>query len=248
MTPQEIPVYQPSKNLLEDRAILVAGAAGGIGRSVSKSYAAHGARVILLDKEIKALESLYDEIETAGHRQPAIYPMNLEGATVKDYAELAATLEKEFERLDGLLINAGWVGGLTPLKLYDVERWLRVMTVNLHAPFLLTQACIPLLEKSSDPAIVFSTHDCARAYWGAYGVAKQGLEGLLKILAAELAGDKAIRVNGIDTGPVRTALRMENYPGEDPKSLPVPEDVAAPYLYFIGPDSAGVTGQNLRFG
>ena len=84
--------------------------------------------------------------------------MNLEGATVKDYDDLAENLGNEFGRLDGLLNNAAWVGALTPFKMYDPELWTRVLTVNLHAPFLLTQACLPLLEKAQDPAIVFSSH------------------------------------------------------------------------------------------
>ena len=242
--PEKIIRYSPSANLLHNRIILVTGASDGIGKAIALAYAAHGATVILLARNLTKLEQVYDDIEVAGYPQPAIYPINLEGATPKDYDQLAATLDAEFGKLDGILNNAAWVGGLTPLKHYDSERWARVMTVNLHAPFLLSKVCLPLLERSGDPAMLFSTHGCLNAYWGAYGVAKHGLEGMLKILALELDGDKPIRVNGVDTGPVRTWLRMQNYPGEDPNNLPSPESVVAPYLYFIGPDSRGTTGQN----
>jgi NAD(P)-dependent dehydrogenase (short-subunit alcohol dehydrogenase family) len=237
--------YRASSDLLRDRVILVTGAGDGIGRAVSKAYAAHGASVILLGKTVKKLEAVYDEIEQAGHPQPAIYPMDLRGATEKDYDELSSNVEREFGGLDGLLNNAGWVGVLTPFKFYDAQLWAEVLTVNLHAPFLLTRACLGLLEQANDPAIVFSTHECRRAYWGAYGIAKAGQAAMLQILADEYDGERPIRVNGVDTGPVRTPLRRLHYPGEDPNQHPAPEEVTLPYLYFMGPDSRGVTGKNV---
>lgn len=247
MPPDALRNYFPRDHLLQNRIILVTGASEGIGKAVALAYAEYGATVILLAKDLKKLEQVYDQIENSGYPQPAIYPMNLEGATVKDYEDLAQSLDKEFGRLDGLLNNAGWVGGLTPLRHYDAQRWAQVMTINLHAPFLLSKACLPLLERSDDPVILFSTHTCLRAYWGAYGIAKHGLEGLLKILSEELDGDKPIRVNGIDTGPVRTWMRQQNYPGEAPNTLPDPQATTAAYLYFMGPDSHGITGENLLF-
>lgn len=236
--------YRPAPDLLKDRVILVTGAGDGIGRAAARAYAAHGATVILLSKTIKKLEAVYDEIEAAGGPQPAIYPMNLEGATAKDYDDLAETVEREFGRLDGLLNNAAWVGALTPFKMIDTELWSRVMMVNLHAPFMLIRACLPLLEQAPDPAIVFSSHDCQRAYWGAFGVAKAAQRGMADILAHEYDGERPIRVNSIDTGPVRSQLRATHFPGENPDTLPRPEELMGPYLYFMGPDSKGVTGRN----
>jgi NAD(P)-dependent dehydrogenase (short-subunit alcohol dehydrogenase family) len=243
---KDIRHYTAPPDLLKGRIILVTGAGDGIGRAVAKAYAAHGATVILLGRTISKLERVYDEIEAAGHPQPAIFPMNLQTATAKDYNDLGDTINNEFGRLDGLLNNAAQVGGLTPLQHYDINLWARIININLNAPFLICRECIPLLEQAQDPAIVFSTDNCARAYWGAYGVAKYGQEGLLKILADELDNDRPVRVNGIDTGPVRTTLRAQNYPGEDPSTLPTPEDVVPSYLYFMGPDSQGMTGQNLK--
>ncbi|MGH8503044.1 MAG: YciK family oxidoreductase [Gammaproteobacteria bacterium] len=239
--------YSAPPDLLKERIILVTGAGGGIGRAVAKSCAAHGATVILLGRTIKKLEQVYDEIESAGHPKPAIFPLNLETATPKDYDDLGDNINNEFGRLDGLLNNAAQVGGLTPIQHYNIDLWAQIINVNLNAPFLICQVCIPLLQQAADPAIVFSTDHCTRAYWGAYGVAKHGQEGLLKILADELDGDRPVRVNGIDPGPVRTNLRAQNYPGEDPASLPAPEEVVAPYLYLIGPASQGVTGQNFSW-
>jgi NAD(P)-dependent dehydrogenase (short-subunit alcohol dehydrogenase family) len=245
MTPEQLKSYTPAADLLKDRVILITGASDGLGRVVANQAAAHGATIILLSKTINKLEHVYDEIEAAGGPQPAIYPMNLEGATVKDYDDLATNIEKEFGRLDGLVNNAAWLGDMTPIVLYKPETWSRVITVNLHAPFLLTQACLPLLGRAEDPAIIFSTHDVQRAYWGAYGVAKAGLEGFMKILAAESQGDIKIRVNGIDTGPIRTHLRRQAYPAEVATDHPLPEVVAPAYLYALGPDCRE-TGKNFK--
>jgi NAD(P)-dependent dehydrogenase (short-subunit alcohol dehydrogenase family) len=237
--------YSPSSELLKDRVILVTGAGAGIGRAAAKSFASYGATVILLGRTIAKLEQVYDEIEAEGLPQAAIYPMNLEGATVKDYEDLAATIEREFGRLDGLLHNAAMLGTLTPLHQYDVELWYRVMQVNLHAPFLLTQVCLGLLNKAPDASLVFvsdRTGRQGRAYWGAYGVSKFGLEGMMQILADETEQNTNIRVNSIDPGPVRTSLRNNAYPAENTDALPRPEDVMKPFLYLMGPDSKNVTG------
>ncbi|AOV17213.1 3-oxoacyl-ACP reductase [Acidihalobacter aeolianus] len=240
--------YEPTPPLLEGRVILITGAGDGIGRAVSLACAAHGATVILLGKTVKKLEAVYDEIESQGGLQPAIYPMNLEGATAKDYADLTDNIAGEFGQLHGLVNNAGWIGALTPFKHYDVELWAKVMAVNLHAPFLLTRACLPLLERAEDPAIVFSTHHCQRAYWGGYGIAKAGQKGMLDILAAEYDAESnhPMRVNGIDTGPVITRERRAHYPGEKIDAHPKPEAMVGPYLYFLGPDSRGITGTDFE--
>jgi NAD(P)-dependent dehydrogenase (short-subunit alcohol dehydrogenase family) len=224
--------------------ILITGAGDGLGRTAAKTFAAHQATVILLGRTTHKLESVYDEIEQAGGPQPAIYPMNLEGASPKDYEELAERLQAEFGRLDGLLHNAAFLGALSPLEHYDITLWYQVLQVNLNAPFMLTQACLPLLRKAPDPVVLFTSADVGRqgrAYWGAYGVSKFALEGLMQILAAEEEGK--IRVNSLDPGAVRTQMRMRAYPGLPPAELPPPESVMPLYLYLMGPDSQGRHGQ-----
>lgn len=241
--------YTPPPTLLTDRVILITGAGDGIGRAAAKSFAAHGATVILLGRTIRKLEAVYDEIEQAGHPQPAIYPMNLEGASPNDYNQLAHTVEKEFGQLDGLLHNASQLGVLTPLEHYDIALWYQVMQVNLHAPFLLTQACLKLLKKSTDASIVFTSAlvgQKGRAYWGAYATSKFALNGIMQIWADELENNTAIRVNAINPGAVRTALRANAYPGEDPATLPLPETIMPVYLYLMGPDSRSINGQTLE--
>jgi len=237
---------RPKKNLLVDRTILVTGAADGIGRAAALAFAHHGATVALLDRTTRKLEAVYDEIEQAGGPKAAIVPLDLATATPEHYESIAEKIGEEFGVLDGLLHNAAELGTLTPLELYDLELWVKVLTVNLHAPLLLTRACLPLLKKSKDASIVFTTADVGRegrAYWGAYGVSCFALEGMMQILAAELESNTPVRVNSIDPGKVRTAMRARAYPGEDASRLPSPQGIMATYLYLLGPESKGVTGQ-----
>ncbi|MGQ7271680.1 YciK family oxidoreductase [Marinobacter nauticus] len=241
--------YQAPADLLKDRIVMVTGAGSGIGRAAAKAYAAHGATVILVGRTVSRLEEVYDEIEAAGHPKPAIVPMNFEGAAVKDYEELAMTLEDNFGRLDGLLHNAGILGARSPVELYDPETWNKVMHVNATAPFLLSRAMIPLLRKSDDASMIFTSSGVgrqARAYWGAYAVSKFAVEGLAQLLADELDDERHnIRVNSLNPGATRTDMRVLAYPAEDPKKNPDPEQLMPVYLYLMGRDSKGVHGQQI---
>ncbi len=241
--------YQAPRDLLADRVILVTGAGDGLGRAAALAYAHHGASVILLGRTQKKLEKVYDEIQQQGGPLPAIMPLDLGKAGMDTYQQIAEGIVQEFGRLDGLLHNAAFLGQLAPFSLSSLELWSQVMQINLNAAVLLTRACLPLLEKSADASIVFTSDSVGRkgrAYWGAYGVSKFALEGFMQILAAELTGTTNIRVNSLDPGAVMTFLRTRAYPGEDPQRLPTPEQVMAVYLYLMGRDSAGVTGQALN--
>ena len=171
--------WLPSPDLLQGRVILVTGAANGIGKAVVKDMAACGATTVCLDRDVKGLEQTYDEIIAAGHPQPALYPMDLQGAAPDDYTRLAVTLQKEFKQLDGLLHNAAQLGALVPFANFDHELWFQTLQVNLNAPYLLTMACLDLLKASKDASIVFTSDAVGRhgkAYWGAYAVSKAGLK------------------------------------------------------------------------
>jgi len=239
-------VYHPINNLLKDRVILVTGAGDGIGAAVAQDYAKYGATVILLGRTQKKLEKVYDLIEDAGYPQPAIYPLELQLATPKDYKILAATIQREFGRLDGLVHNAAVLGTLTPLEHYDNRLWAHVLHVNLNAPFMLTKACLPLLKEAEEASIIFTSANVGykgQAYWGAYAVSKAAVENLMEILSEELEVNTNIRVNSVDPGRVRTRMNALAYPGDDPNTLPSPKDITAVYLYLMGPDSSGVTGE-----
>jgi NAD(P)-dependent dehydrogenase (short-subunit alcohol dehydrogenase family) len=238
--------YSPAKDLLKNRVILVTGAGDGIGRAVSVALGGHGATVVLLGKTVKKLEATYDALVATGAPRPAIFPMDLMGAKYKDYEDLIAALEKEYGRLDGLLHNAGILGERAPIEHHEVHIWQQVLQVNLTAPFMLSKACLELLYKSPDASVVFTSSGVgrkARAYWGAYAVSKAGIEALSTTLADETEFRKTLRVNSINPGPVRTEMRRLAFPAEDRDKLATPEQIVGTYLYLLGPESTGITGQ-----
>jgi len=226
--------YIAPADLLKDKIILITGAGDGIGKAAAKAYARHGATVVLLGRTTQKLESVYDEIISERSVQPAIYPMNLEGASPKDYADLANTIETEFGALHGLLHNAAMFGAASPIQHHDVDLWYKVMQINVNAAFLMTRALLPLLVKTDDSRIVFTTDDKTQAYWGAYGTSKAAINGLMNILADELDTEHPVRVNAINPGPVRTRLRARAFPGENPNTLKTPDEIMAGYLYVMG--------------
>ncbi len=240
--------YQPDPDLLKGRVILVTGCGDGIGRAAAINYALHGATVVLHGRNINKLEIIYDEIEALGAPQPAILPLQLSSASAHDYDTLFHTLDKQFGRLDGILHNAGILGERVTLENYPAEVWDDVLNINLRAPFVLTQALLPLLKRSDSASIIFTSSGVgrdARAEWGAYSVSKFGVEALSQIFAREFADQDNIRFNCINPGGTRTAMRAKAYPSEDPKTLPTPEDIMPAYLYLMGKDSHTVTGESI---
>jgi NAD(P)-dependent dehydrogenase (short-subunit alcohol dehydrogenase family) len=149
--------YSARPELLKDRVILVTGAGRGIGAAAARTYAAHGATVLLLGKTEANLTALYDELEAAGYPQPVVIPFNLETALPHQYDELAAMIEAEFGRLDGLLHNASIIGPRTPIEQLSGEHFMRVMHINVNATFMLTTALLPLLKLSQDACVVFTS-------------------------------------------------------------------------------------------
>ena len=238
--------YETSKNFLLHKFILITGSTDGIGRELARSCSSLGAELLLLGKNEERLKSFTEELSNTSEIKHDYYVLDFSVAGESDYIKFAQFIADKNKALDALVLNAGYLEALQGMRNYQLDTWLKTTTVNLHAPFILLKCCIPLLEMSKDPSIVFSTHKCAKAYWGAYGIAKSAQLGMLEILAKELDGDKPIRVNGVDPAPVRTKLRLTNFPGINPNDFTAPEDVIAPYLYFIGPDSKGITGYNFK--
>lgn len=238
--------YSASPDLLKNRVIMVTGAGRGIGEAAAKAYAAHGATVLLLGKNEDNLNRVYDEVEAAGWPQPVVIPFNLETALPHQYDELAATIEREFGRLDGLLHNASIVGPRTPIEQLSGDNFMRVMQVNVNAAFMLTSTLLPLLKLSEDASVIFTSSSVGRkgrAYWGGYAVSKFATEGLMQVLADELDGSGSVRSNSINPGATRTDMRAKAYPGENPAVNPLPAEIMPIYLYLMGPDSKGINGQ-----
>jgi NAD(P)-dependent dehydrogenase (short-subunit alcohol dehydrogenase family) len=240
--------YLPPADLLHDRVVLVTGASDGIGRALATACAGLGARVVLSGRKQRKLEATYDAIVASGAPRPLIAQLDFEKADGHAYEALAQAIGNEFGRLDGLAHMAAQLGDRSPIEHCDVGTWMRVMHVNLNAPFMLTKVLMPWLRASQDASVVFASSGVSvrgRPYWGGYGVSKFALEGLMQALASETDTTTHIRFNSVNPGRARTAMRALAYPGEDRASVPAPETLLAPFLYLLGPASKGITG--LRF-
>lgn len=237
--------YAVSSDALKGKVILVTGAGAGIGKQAALSYAEHGATVILLGRTVKKLEATYDEIEAAGYPQPAIIPLDMKGASKQNYLDMADTIESQFGRLDGVLHNASLLGVISPFDQIGEDTYDDVMQVNVKAPFLMTQALLPLLRQSDDARVVFTSSTVGhsgRAFWGTYAMSKFATEGMMQVLADELS-DSTIRVNAINPGATRTGMRAKAYPAEDADLLKTPLDLMPLYLYLMAPEGRAVNGQ-----
>jgi NAD(P)-dependent dehydrogenase (short-subunit alcohol dehydrogenase family) len=246
LTPKQ---FKADSDLLAGRVILITGAGGGLGSALARECAKAGASVILCGRHAAKLERVYDEIEKMGAPQPAIAMLDLAAATAADYDSLAATIGDEFGRLDGLVHAAALLGDRTPLEQYDVPTWCKVLHVNLTAPFILTQVLLPALRKSADASVIFVSSGVVanpRPFWGAYAVAKSGLESVRTMLSQELDGEPNIRVNSVNPGRMRTPMRAAAYPAEDPNTVPTPASVSGAFLYLLSAQSRGIDGQYIE--
>ncbi|EOX3824635.1 YciK family oxidoreductase [Enterobacter roggenkampii] len=236
--------YQPQKNLLQNRIILVTGASDGIGREAALTYADYGASVILTGRNEEKLKGVAQEIEAAGGIPASWYTLDLLTCTPASCHELAHRISTHYPRLDGVLHNAGLLGEVRPMDEQDPEIWQEVMQVNVNGTFFLTQALLPLLLKSDSGSLVFTSSSVGRegrANWGAYAVSKFATEGMMQVLAEEYQS-RHLRVNCINPGGTRTKMRASAFPTEDPQKLKTPADIMPLYLWLMGDDSRRKTG------
>lgn len=238
--------YQAPHRHLQDRVILVTGASQGIGRAAAMAFAAQGATVILLGRKVRKLEEVYDQIEAAGHPQPLIFPLKLDKVGDQEFNGLAEGIYQQLGRLDGILHNASRFDNLSPLEIQTAEQFTGMLQTNLIAPFALTKACLPLLKRSPDASVIMTSTTGAHhpaAYWGAHAISKSAAEMLVKIWALELETFPNIRINTIIPGAVQCPQRKKSHPGEVHDKLPKPEAIMPLYLYLMGHDSVGISGQ-----
>jgi len=241
-----IPAFTPSDSLLLGRTILITGASSGLGRALSLQCARAGANVILCGRNAAKLNMLYDEIEALHAPQPAIAVLDLALANAADYDALARTIGEEFGKLDGLVHAAALLGDRSPLEQYDVPTWCKVLHVNLTAQFILTQVLLPELRKSADASVIFVSSGVvkqSRPFWGAYAVSKAGLESVRGMLFEELESEPNIRINSVNPGRMRTAMRAAAYPAEDPNTVPAAQSVTSPFLYLLSERGRGIDGR-----
>lgn len=241
--------YNCPPDLLRNRVLLITGASDGIGRALALEAARLGAQVILHGRDPKKLEKVYDEIEALDDApRPSIAVMDLATADSVAYQSLAESLAAEFGRLDGLVLNASILGDRFSIEQYDPALWQQVMHVNVTSAFVLAQVCLPLLKASEDASMIFTSSGVGRqgrAFWGAYAVSKFATEGLSQVLADEHRHGP-LRVNCVNPGATRTGMRLAAFPAEDRDALKTPEDILPAYLFLLGPDSKGVTGQSFN--
>jgi NAD(P)-dependent dehydrogenase (short-subunit alcohol dehydrogenase family) len=220
---------------LTGKIALITGASRGLGAAVALRFAAEGAHVVLAARTIGGLEEVDDAIRAAGGTATLV-PLDLRQFGKID--ELAAALFDRYGRLDILVGNAGEFGILSPLGHIPPEIWAEVMDLNLTANWRLIRAMDPLLRASPAGRAIFVTSAIGRdslAYWGPYAISKIGLEMLVKIYAAEIAKTR-VRANLIDPGALRTRLRARAFPGEDPNSLPPPDNVSRCFVDLAAPE------------
>ena len=221
--------------LLENRLALITGASRGIGRAVALAYAAEGAHVILVARTTGALEELDDEIQALGGKATLV-PLDLTDGDTID--RLGATIFERWGHLDILVGNAGILGTLTPVGHIGPKEWDEVMNINLTANWRLIRSMDPLLRRSDAGRALFVTSGVAKSckpYWGGYAASKAALNAIVTSWAHEME-NTPLRVNLINPGATRTDMRAKAMPGEDPLSLPSPDELAPLFVKLALPD------------
>ena len=214
---------------LSGKTILITGAAGGLGAALALQCAIDGAELILLDKNRRGLTLLSDKMTGQGLNPPGLYPMDLAGAGVDDFAQLAETVKSEYGGVHALVHCALDFEGLQPLDQIEPQSWLKSIQVNVNAPWLLSCALLPLLKDAVNGRLFFMLDDIdavSGAYWGAYGTGKSALAGLVKQFHASLSNTDVV-VKGINPGSMRTDFRAMVYHAENPLEQPEPAVVAS---------------------
>ncbi len=223
---------------LAGRVALITGASRGIGAAVAKRFAKEGAHIVAVARTVGGLEELDDAIKAVGG-SATLVPLDL--LEFDGIDRLAGALHERWSRLDILVGNAAMLGQLSPMGHYPTDMWTKVMDLNLTANWRLIRAFDVLLRESDAGRALFVTSGVARAphaYWGPYAVSKAALENMAQTWAAELEKTN-VRVNIVDPGHTRTAMRAQAFPGEDPETLPLPDAVGDTFVELASPEYTG---------
>ncbi|MCW8092201.1 YciK family oxidoreductase [Alteromonas sp. ASW11-130] len=239
--------YQAPCALLKNKIILITGAGDGIGAVAAKTYAEYGATCILLGRTVSKLEKVYDEIVEKGYPEPAIIPLDLNGATPSHYDQMAMTIKEQFGQLDGILFNASILGHIGPFADIEPDQWQQIMQVNVNSTAFLIKSLLSVLRASDNASVILTTSSVGRkgrSFWNGYAVSKFATEGMMQVLAAEYT-NRNIRFNCINPGATKTQMRASAFPAENADTLKTPEDIMPLYLYLMGDDSIEINGQSL---
>ena len=246
---KEFKNYRPPKDLLKDRVIFVSGSSRGLGKICALYFASFGATVVIHGRNMKHLEQVYDQILTEGGKEPYAINLDFVNANEKNFFTISQEIEKQFGRLDGIVHNAVFLDPLSPLENKTFASWRRSIDVNLLAPVLINNACLPLLKESPDASVIHvsdSHADQNAEYWGQYAASKAAMEILTLTQSKEISRTCSLRFNILVPGIVRTPSRQKIFPGELPETLTNPENIMPAFLFLIGPDSRHVNGQKLH--
>ena len=230
---------------LQGKVALVTGGSQGVGRAVAAAYAREGATVIVTARHLERLEGAAAEIRKGGGN---VVPLRADVADRQQVQQLAGEIKRRFDGLHVLVNNASLLGPRVPIVEYPEEDWQGVIAVNLHGPFFVSKACLPLMIPTGGGSIINVSSGVGRIgkpRWGAYAASKFALEGLTQVLAAELLPFH-IRVNAVNPGGTRTGMRAAAYPEEDPLTLPTPEQITPVFVYLASDESRDVTGKSFE--
>jgi NAD(P)-dependent dehydrogenase (short-subunit alcohol dehydrogenase family) len=247
MTQKFVPPVSPP--LLADRVILVTGATGGLGRAASLALAAAGATVLLLARNERRLDALYDALVAAGAPTPVAIPLDLAKQQDAQFEELAQTIEAQLGRLDGIAHLAGQFVQLAPIAQQRLPDWEKAFAVNILAPFALTRACLPLLSRAADASVLFccEAHTLQPgAFWGGFAASQAALPALVRMLHEEHPQMPGLRFNLLVPGAIETPMRERTHPGETRAERRPPAELASLLLEWLGPASRGRSGEIVR--
>ena len=240
-----------TNNLLIEKNILITGASNGIGKSLAINLSKFGANVIMLSKNEKALDSVYDEIKEKYNTEPMIIKCDLTDLNEIKSQEITDIIAENYSRLDAIIHNAAILEKMSNIENYDLVTWEKVLKVNLTSAFILSKYLIQLMKSSLVPRIIFTTSSVgrnAKAFWGAYSVSKAGINALSEILSDELETISNMKVFNFDPKATQTSMRSLAFPAEDRDSQKKPDSLIEYYLWMLSEKSNSSKEIYIEFG
>jgi NAD(P)-dependent dehydrogenase (short-subunit alcohol dehydrogenase family) len=228
---------------ITDKVALVTGSSRGIGKAIAVRMAEAGAKVVISSRHLDACEAVVDEIKVAGGDAYAV------ACNISDKGQLQQLVDSSIEQygqIDILVCNAAVNPHYGPSQEIPDDAFEKILHCNIMSNHWLCQMTIPAMAERGDGSVIIISSVAGlhgTTVIGTYGISKAAIENFMQVLADETESNTCVRVNSLDPGPVATSLRSLAYPGEHPQGLNKAEDVVRPYLFLMGPDSKGITGQ-----